>query len=398
MKLRKIALAATAAATLVGLSAQTAAAAPPSTSDGRQQQMNSRGSDTTFGLMQRLGNIYNGSEGCNPFTTSANRGLWITCAAAQVGVIETENYDHDTLADHDPFLWGSSNGVRALCTQDTTYDLDNNGSVAVDEFLYKAAPTELARSSRKPVAADCAGLTFHGFARDGLIPVNWRSQAGSPAAGVTNFTQAQLQGIFRDCTITNWNQVGGANAPMEVWGVQNGSGTYQSFNEYVGVIPTAPNGTNSCVTPGDPDGAGPLTSRIIQENDAAPIFQVDSDRNSVWWMSYGPWSTNLNLRGGSSRVRVNSIDASATTIVSQTYPIGRYLYMVTDNTPPAARLAEHNAALGLVNWVCKNSTLHSTATGKQYATLIGQTYTAEGFFRNADGAGGAGTTCVNLTT
>jgi ABC-type phosphate transport system substrate-binding protein len=391
MRIRKLALAATAACTLVGLSTGVAAAAPPSTSDGRQQLINSRGSDTTFGIHQRLANIYNGSEGCNPDTGNANQALRINCLASQpTGIIETENYDHDTLAEHDPYLWGSSRGVTALCNQESVFG---------GQPLYTATPTELARSSRAPGSSDCAGLIFHGFARDGLIPVNWRNQAGSPAAGVTNLTQAQLQGIFRDCTITNWSQLGGANAPIEVWGVQTGSGTYQSFNIYVGGnTPAFPNGANSCVTPGDPDGAGPLTSRVIQENDAAPIFQSDTDRNAVWWMSFGPWNTNLNLRGSSSRMNVNGITASGTTIVNGTFPISRFLYMVTDTTPPAARAAEHQAALGFANWVCKNDSLHTTATGKQYATLITQAYAAEGFYRNAANAGGAGTTCVNLTT
>ena len=81
------------------------------------------------------------------------------------------------------------------------------------------------------------------------MPVNWRNQAGSPAVGVSNLTIAQLQGIFSTCTITNWSQIGGSNAPIVVWGVQTGSGTYRAFTSGIGVT-----NANACVTPGDPDG------------------------------------------------------------------------------------------------------------------------------------------------
>ncbi|MDX6547699.1 MAG: superfamily domain [Gaiellales bacterium] len=40
-------------------------------------------------------------------------------------------------------------------------------------------------------------------------------------SGSTGFclTQTQLQGIFVNCTITNWNQVGGANAAIKIYSI-----------------------------------------------------------------------------------------------------------------------------------------------------------------------------------
>ncbi len=406
MNLKKCALVTVAALSLCGLASSVVGAAPPASSTNKQETFNGRGSDTTFGAMQKVGAVYNGSEGCRPDTANALRTLWINCLAS--GGIDTENYDHDTLAEHDPFLWGSSNGVRHLCAQNTT---------EAGQLVGNVVPTELARSSRKPGSSDCTGLTFYGFARDAVIPINWRTLAGSPAAGptaVNALTQPQLKAIFGDCTTTTWGQLNGNAAdttPIEVWGIQTGSGTYQTWNEFLGTNTAAyPNGANQCVTPGDPDGAGPLTNRIIQENDAQPILNQGVVRAgaSMWAMSFGPFQTSANLRASSSQIAVRvgttNIAANGTSILNGTHPGGRYLYevAVTPGDPqariPASRLDNHKAAAGFVEWLCRDSTGHTSATGKNYAAQIQVGINSEGFFPNADGADAGPLRCVNLTT
>jgi PBP superfamily domain len=388
MKTKKLSLMVLAATALIFSGSGAATAAPPN-SNGAIDQMNSRGSDTTFGMDQKLSDIFAGSEGCVPNTAAAISVAWVTCSPTQPsGVIQTENYDHDVVAQYDPQGWGSSRGISALCNQ-------NGAGIAA------AIPTEIARSSRTVSASDCTGLTARGYAKDGIVPINWRSQAGSPAVGVSNLTVAQLQGIFGTCTITNWSQLGGASAPIVVWGVQTGSGTYRAFQGPTGInVPNA----NACVTPGDPDGAGPLTSRIVQENDAQQVLSANATTpgesgNSIWFMSFGPWQANSNLRGGSSFTRVNSVTPSGTTIVNGTFPINRFLYMVTRNVPVPGRDAARAAATDFVNWVCLNSSAHSTALNKAYSALIAGATTSEGFYRNPDNSGTGGTdTCSTITT
>jgi PBP superfamily domain len=386
MKTKKLSLFAIAATAMI-FSGSGAATAAPANSNGTIDQINSRGSDTTFGMDQKLSDIYAGSEGCVPDTGAAISPAWVNCAASP-NSIQTENFDHDVLAQYDPQGWGSGKGISALCNQTTA-------------TIATAIPTEIARSSRTVSASDCSGLTARGYAKDGIVPINWRNQVGSPAAGVSNLTVAQLQGIFGSCTITNWSQLGGASAPIVVWGVSASSGTYRTFAGSSGINVA---NANACVTPGDPDGAGPLTSRIVQENDAQQVLSANAvtpgeSGNSIWFMSFGPWQSNTNLRGQSSFTRVNSVTPSGTTITGGTFPINRFLYMVTRNVPVPGRDGARAAALDFVNWVCLNSGAHTTALNKPYATQIAAATTSEGFYRNADNSGTGGTdTCNTITT
>jgi ABC-type phosphate transport system substrate-binding protein len=366
---------ATAALVLIVTSA-TASAAPPASNldtNDKQDLINSRGSDTTFGMDQKLGNIYNGSEGCVPDTGNAVKALWTTCLPS-ASSIATENWDHDTVAVHDPQSWGSGKGLAALCAQDA------------------AIPTELARSSRLPVSTDCAGLTGYGYARDGIVPLNWRTLAGSAAVGSTTMTTAQLVGVFSTCTITQWGQLNGNaldTTPIIVWGIQTGSGTYKAFANALGVA-----NANACVTAGDPDGAGPLTSRVAQENDAQQVLSAGlaEAANSIWSMSFGPWQSNSNLRGLSSTTRINGLAASGSTISLGTFLTSRYLFMVTRNVHATDG---EKAAQDFVNWACANSTGHTTALSKAYSNQIDSAVLSEGFYRTGDGTGTGGTDKCN---
>jgi hypothetical protein len=395
MKTKKLSLMVLAATALIFSGSGAASAAPPN-SNGAIDQVNSRGSDTTFGMDQKLSDIFAGAEGCVPNTAAAISAAWVTCAPTQPsGTIQTENYDHDVVTQYDPQGWGSSRGLSALCNQNLA-----SGAGIIANVI----PTEIARSSRTVSASDCTGLTARGYAKDGIVPINWRNQAGSPAVGVSNLTIAQLQGIFGSCTITQWGQLNGNAAdttPIIVWGVQASSGTYRSFQGPTGINVA---NANACVTPGDPDGAGPLTSRVVQENDAQQVLAANAvtpgeSSRSIWFMSFGPWQSSSNLRGQSSFTRVNSVTPSGTTIVNGTFPINRFLYMVTRSTAVPGRDAARAAATDFVNWVCLNSSAHTTALNKQYATAISAATTGEGFYRNPDNSGtGSTDTCQTLTT
>jgi ABC-type phosphate transport system substrate-binding protein len=177
------------------------------------------GSDTTYALMVALGDAYNESQGCNQAFPDGAACL----PAPQSGVVKTENYDHDVVVNRAPI--GSANGRIGLCEQTTP----RPAGVPYVGF---------ARSSAGPSTDGCVDsglvLRFVAFARDAVAPVNWRSTTGSPADGVGSLTQAQLNHIYVDCTITDWSQVGGSNAPIEVWGLFPGSGTRSSWDGFVG--------------------------------------------------------------------------------------------------------------------------------------------------------------------
>jgi ABC-type phosphate transport system substrate-binding protein len=130
-----------------------------------------------------------------------------------------------------------------------------NGSGAGISALCTNASVSSARSSRGPVATDCANLAFLPFATDSL---RWMGNTG--ITGVPSLTDAQLTSIY-NCTTTNWNQVGGPNLPIVPLIPQLNSGTRNFWATQVGINATTP---PTCVK----DNVGGAS---VQEHDPALI-------------------------------------------------------------------------------------------------------------------------------
>ena len=113
-------------------------------------------------------------------------------------------HDHDRELHHDVvtevYPTGASVGITQVCSEQLGRRL--------------RAHDACVRHRR-----DCTGLHFVAYARDGLA---W--ECFGTCHNVTNLTKAQLQGIYGDCSITNWSQVGGTPGPIKVYAVQAGSG------------------------------------------------------------------------------------------------------------------------------------------------------------------------------
>ena len=296
------------------------------------------GSDTTYTLMTELGNAYNESQGCNQIFPHGTDCI----APPQTGVIKTENYDHEVVVNRFPV--GSGNGRVTLCDQTAP----RPATVPYVNF---------ARSSSGPSTSGCTDsglvLRFVAFAKDAIAPVNWRTTAGSPAAGVVNLTQAQLNDIFVDCTITNWNQVGGANAPIEVWSIQPGSGTRSSWDGFVG------GNSTTCV---------PNPAHIIFENNVAPIEALGGFSDAIYPFAVGNHNTNPARAGDSQLMDVNGVSPTAANIQNGTFPFSRDVYNVYRLAPGPAnhQPIASGATVGFVGengWICKPQALHSEPVG-----------------------------------
>lgn len=82
-------------------------------------------------------------------------------------------------------------------------------------------------SSRDLKAEEKGSLTELVFAYDGIALIV------NPANTVTNLTKEQLTGIYTG-TVTNWSEVGGADAPIVVVSREDGSGTRTAIEELLG--------------------------------------------------------------------------------------------------------------------------------------------------------------------
>jgi len=114
---------------------------------------------------------------------------------------------------------GSSAGVAALKADQASGD----GCI------------DFARSSRVKNPATDGNLEFVPFARDGVTWATFPRQPGTKRFNAPkNLTTAQLTSIY-NCSVTNWNQVGGRNGQIAAYLPQSGSGTRSFFLAAIGV-------------------------------------------------------------------------------------------------------------------------------------------------------------------
>ncbi len=151
---------------------------------------------------------------------------------------------------------GSSAGITAL----------TSSQVVSGTNCISFARSSRARASTDPPFA-AGGIAFVDLAGDA---VTWAAQATTNAPAT--LTAAQLAAIY-NCTDTNWNQVGGKNAPIHAFIPQSGSGT-RSF--FLGAIGVATPG--SCVS--DDNGT-------LEENEG--VNPVLNDPDAIFPYSIGKY-------------------------------------------------------------------------------------------------------------
>lgn len=323
------------------------------------------GSDTTQFMMAALDQLYLFSPGCAQIPTPSGPTPWLdfSCQSPDpAGTITTENYAHDQV--HEAYFLGSSNGIKQLC---------NQGQLGV-------AHIDFARSSRASKTTDCTGLHFVAYARDaitwqafdngttasGIHGMNNQSGTCTGSGGPTALclSQAQLQGIFTTCTITNWNQVGGQNVPISIYTPQPGSGTRSTWDTFLGgdsshCIPTAQLGTHQ-----------------IPENSNTGI--PTSDRNgAIFPFSVGVWAAQVWFKANAKLGNVDNVALSVASIQNGTFPFGRFLYNVYCTaacTGGASSTATVNY-VGEEGWICKQASAHAInpTTGNNFRTDIQNT-------------------------
>lgn len=169
--------------------------------------------------------------------------------------------------------------------------------------------TDLANASRKIKAKEIEQCikTFgkrpkeYAVALDGLsVYVNARNK-------IEALSLEELRDIFTG-KITNWKELGGEDSQIIVYSRENSSGTYEFFKEHVL--------QGKDFTPKAQTLAG--TAQVLQ--------QVAADAHGIGYggAAYGQGAKHIKVakeKGG------EAIDPNEETVVSQKYPIWRYLYI-----------------------------------------------------------------------
>ena len=188
---------------------------------------------------------------------------------------------------------GSGTGIAALING-TTEICQASRPMKPDEKLklrdrYQSTGVEI------PVAKDGLSIYVH------------------EANGVKQLTIDQLKGIYMG-TITNWKQVGGAEATILLYGRENSSGTYGFFKDNV-------------------LGGRDFSERVqTLPGTAAVVNAVSKDRNGIGYggAAYAKGVRDLAIQHDA---KSPAILPKAETVHDGSYPLSRYLYFYTRRQP-----------------------------------------------------------------
>jgi phosphate transport system substrate-binding protein len=191
--------------------------------------------------------------------------------------------------------------------------------VGIQDFQQKK--NDMAQASRQMTSGEQAAAIAAGrnpvefkVALDGITII---VHSGN---GVTTLTMDQLKGLYNG-SITNWNQVGGSDQAVNLYGRQSTSGTYQYFYEVV------LGKTNYSVNMNMLQGNSAIVDAV--KNDAGGIGYVG--------IGYAKQSTGINvlsLMHNSTSTAYSPLNDTA--VLSFKYDLSRYLYIYTDGTPTGA--------------------------------------------------------------
>lgn len=148
-------------------------------------------------------------------------------------------------------------------------------------------------------------LIPHGIALDGVAVVV------NPENPVAGLTQEQVQKIFSG-EITNWKEVGGPDAPINVYTRDEESGTREVFWEKAlnkGKI---------------------IEKATVVSSNGAMKTAVGQDKNGIGYLSVGYIDSSIKP------VKFNGVEPTEENVKKGTYKISRTLYMITNGEPSPA--------------------------------------------------------------
>jgi phosphate transport system substrate-binding protein len=169
--------------------------------------------------------------------------------------------------------------------------------------------TDIANSSRPIKAAERAACikNFGKNPREYKVALDGLSVYVNNDNALTEITLDQLKDIFTG-KARNWKDFGGPDAPITVYSRENSSGTYEFFKEHV------------------LKGQDFVSSAQTMPGTAAVLQAIAKDKNGVGYggAAYGHDAKVLKVKKTPESA---AIEATQENVLSQKYPIWRYLYM-----------------------------------------------------------------------
>jgi len=199
---------------------------------------------------------------------------------------------------------GSGTGIAALI----------NGTVD-----FANASRQMKDEEREELESQGGEAVEHQVAIDGIAVIV------NPANDVADLTLEQLGQIYRG-EITNWKDVGGADAEIVVLSRDSSSGTYEYFKEAV-------------VAAEDENAEYAASAKLLPSNQAI-VDEVVGNEAAIGYVGLGYLSEDVQV------VAIDGVEASVEAAADGSYPISRYLYMYSDGEPEGVMAAYLEWILG----------------------------------------------------
>jgi phosphate transport system substrate-binding protein len=237
------------------------------------------------------------------------RFLTLACVAGVLGVASIARADI-TVKGSDTLVILAQKWAEVYMGQKSGQKIQVTGGGSGTGFAaLQNQSTDLCNASRKIKAKEIESCVkaFGKRPTEYKVAVDGLSVYVSADSPVKELTLEQLELIFTG-KLKNWKAVGGPDAPITVYSRENSSGTYEFFKEHV------------------LKGKDFAASAQTMPGTAAVLQAVAKDKNGIGYggAAYGAGAKHLQIKVDADSP---AIDPTEETVLSQTYPIWRYLYI-----------------------------------------------------------------------
>lgn len=186
------------------------------------------------------------------------------------------------------------------------------GGSAVGIKSVQDSTADIGTSSKSLKTDESQGLTQYEIGKDGIaVIVNNQNS-------VSGLTIEQVKGIFTG-NLTNWKEVGGSDAKINVVVREDGSGTRDAFQEVV--LGKLSNGTKVSF----------MKEAVVQSSTEAVQQTVAQDPNAIGFISFAAVKDTKALQ-------INNVAPSEATILDGTYKIQRpFLFLIKGDATGAIK-------------------------------------------------------------
>ncbi len=357
------------------------------------------GSQTAYSTMTQLGDLFNNSPGCD-LTASTSLPLSENCGTTSFAAGSAQGEQGFVVAAENPYndytvqapAVGSGNGLKQL-QQGTPGSLNPS----------------YARSSKG--TGGTTAENFIAYATDGVSWTTFNKIGATKTnqAKVATITTSNLQAIWNgtlSCTVKgvahtmDWICLGAKkSSPIDCYVAQTGSGTYSTWQGFLGFANPAGCDTaaNEKGDTGDPNVV--TDHENLFENQMSFIAGRPDAADAIYFMSFGKYTTTCpagKCAGATSDLttfgEINGVKATQSSIQGTgggngvTFPVTRDLYNVYNNSSAGAPQTQATQATlnfaGEQGFLCKakTTTQTDTITGVPYRGEIEAIIEGQGFF------------------